>query len=191
MLQKFTASAAIVAALVFTVPAQAGVIGKSFTVTSESTFGNQTTASITAIDPGAEIEFGDANALNWMVTGDSIDFLPSGNPNASNQLQINFGSSHSFTASDELVLTFNFGNGIVLTGVGAITAAITVTDFQVALLPHSIVVTIGNMVEVSQDDFGGSFTLKFQTQDTVPAPGALALFGLGLIGFAGFRRRAA
>lgn len=176
---------AMAAVLAISTSAHAGLIGQSFTLTSTSIIGSQTTSS-TIIDPGAEISFGDANAPSWMVAGDAIDFGPSTNPIAPTQLHLSLGSTHNFIAGQDLVLTFDFGPNVDITGIGAITEAATVNLIGVVLDPQEIVLTIHDMYQVSFGDFGGGVTVKFQT---VPAPGTLALLGFGLFGIGGMRRK--
>lgn len=142
------------------------LIGQSITTTSQVNAGPIQQRSDTVVDPGAEINFGDANAFSWMVPGDSIDFSPYGNVNAPWALNIALGATHNFAPSDTLTLTFELPSPLTY-GVAAITQAITVNQIAGSLNGNLLTLTINDMTEVSQGDFGGNVRVIFST---VPEP---------------------
>ena len=142
----------------------ASVIGEVMTTSSQVNSGPLQSRSDTAVDPGVEIQFlGNAGDFSWMAPGDSIDFRPYTNPAAPNAIEIRFGATHSFAASDVLTLTFALPSSFDY-GVAAITIADNMGRVEASVSDNAMVVNFFDLWTVSEGDFGGRLVIIFNAE---------------------------
>lgn len=152
--------------------AYASLLGASVTTQSQVNMDPVESRGDTVVDPGVEIQFGDANDFSWMVAGDAIDFGPRANPAAPWQVGIDFGATHDFEVDDVLTLKFSLPSSLEF-GVAAITEAITVNLITGTLDGNMLTLEIEDMWQVSQGDFGGRIEVAFSVVSVPPCPGDL------------------
>ncbi len=148
-------------AFVAVLPAPVGILGVGITTTSQVNAGPTEVRTDTVIDPGVEIQFGDAADFAWMVAGDSINVEPHPNPSAPWRYEILFGATHTFVEGDLLNLSFTLPYPLVY-GAAAITVAETVTLINGVNNGNTLAFRFKNMIEVSQGDFGGRVQIVFE-----------------------------
>jgi uncharacterized protein (TIGR03382 family) len=169
-----------VAALAIATPASAGLLGSTVNV---STYFPD--ASTLFYDPG--------NA----VVGASVEYPQGSYPPYNTSWEVDV-SDNRITITDVLGTGLSFApgsfNGFVLTVVSGPSIVSASVDAASTIVPVDVTVSGGrlfiNFAGVSDQDFGSGI-VTFVTGDVpVPAPAALALFGLGLVAL-GARRRPA
>jgi len=155
----------------------ATILGANIDTASQVGAGPVSSRTDTVIDPGVEINFGDAHSFNWMRAGDSINFAPYPNPDAPWSIDMLFGASHDFAPNTPLVLTFTLPPTLNY-GAAAIIRVDTIQQINAAKNANVMAVTINDMWQVSQGDFGGRLQIIFNAVEVPePASGLLAACG--------------
>ena len=92
--------------------------------------------------------------------------------------------------ADDSAFAYLDGNLVCsLGGVHGFSYGSCVTPFNIAAGPHSLLVFFDDLNAVQSGFYFDVTTANVVTNEGVPAPGALALMGLGLAALGGIRRR--